>query len=74
MYHADRTRQQTNLPPNLAETRQLIRPQPSRQSAPLPFHISPDALLRIGRIRRKRICGFTGRLLRIRYPVEQQRI
>ena len=49
MYHADRTRQQTNLPPNLAETRQLIRPQLSRQSAPLPFHISTDALLRIGR-------------------------
>jgi hypothetical protein len=49
MHDADRTRQQTNLPPNLAETRQLIRPQPSRQSAPLPCHISTDALLRIGR-------------------------
>jgi transposase InsO family protein len=30
MHHADCTRQQTNLPRNLAGTRQSIRPQPSR--------------------------------------------
>jgi hypothetical protein len=48
MHHADRTLQQTNVPQNLAGTRQLIRPQPSRQSVPLPCRISTDALLRIG--------------------------
>ena len=64
MHHADRTRQQTNLPRNLAGTRQLIRPQPSRQSVPLPCHISTDALLRSGGIRRKRIWRVTGKTRR----------
>jgi hypothetical protein len=49
MHHADRTLQQTNLRRNLAGTRQSIRPQPSRQSVPLPCHSLTDALLRIGR-------------------------
>jgi hypothetical protein len=49
MHHADCTLQQTNWPRNLAGTRPSIRPQPSRQSVPLPCHISTDALLRIGR-------------------------
>ena len=49
MHHTDGTLQQTNLPRNLAGTRQSIRPQPSRQSVLLPCRISTDGLLRIGR-------------------------
>ena len=74
MHHAECTLQQTNLPRNLAGTRQSIRPQPSRQSAALPCHISTDALLRIGRIRRKRIWRVTSEPLRFRYCVIAQPI
>jgi hypothetical protein len=62
MHHAECTLQQKNLPRNLAGTRQSIRPQPSRQSVPLPCHISTDALLRSGGIRRKRIWRVTSKL------------
>jgi hypothetical protein len=48
MHHANRTRQQTNLPRNLVEAQQLICPRPSRQTAPVACCISTDSLLRIG--------------------------
>jgi len=46
-----RIRKQLEAVPNDSPTgtRKLIKPQPFRQSAPLPCHNSTDALLRIGR-------------------------